>query len=134
MSPGVLRAMGRLDEERQELCRVLGVNSKSLDEIYDEIGIGPIYRADISPMNEVGSKIYHMEDRFISEDVPYGLVPWSSLGKMFGVQTPGIDATIQLGSMIKGVDYFEEGLNVEGLGIAGLSLDELNRYLNKGDV
>jgi opine dehydrogenase len=123
MTPSVLKAIGHLDSERQNVCKTLGIDSRSLDEIYDEIGIGPIYREDRSPEKGYGNKIYHREDRFISEDVPYGLVPWSSIAKSSGVPTPSIDATIQLASIIMDVDYFKEGLKVERMG---------NRYLEKG--
>lgn len=134
ITPSVLKAMNYLDEERRKLCAVAGVSTLSLDEIYNEIGIGPVYRADLSPTKEVGSELYHFEDRFISEDVPYGLVAWFSLGQMMKVHMPGTFAVIQLASMIKQVNYFQIGLTVEDLGIENLDVKELDRYLTTGRV
>jgi opine dehydrogenase len=134
MTPSVLRAISYLDKERRDICRTVQVDSKAMDDIFDEIGIGPIYREDKSPVKEFSTETYHMEDRFISEDVPYGLGLWSSIAKMFKVPTPSIDATIQLASIVRGVDYFKQELNVERIGISGFSLHRLNEYLEKGNT
>ena len=72
------------------------------------------------------------EDRYITEDVPYGLVTYSSFGRMVGVETPTIDAIIQLASVINGVDYRAEGRTVEKLGIADMSVSELDDFLYNG--
>lgn len=72
-------------------------------------------------------------DRFIIEDVPCGLVTIASLADMVSVQSPIIDAVIKISSVINGVDYFREGRTVEKLGIARLSLLELQEYLNNGE-
>jgi opine dehydrogenase len=62
-----------------------------------------------------------MRARYVTEDVPFGLMPWSSMGHMGGVPTPTCDALIQVASVIEGVNYFEQMVTVEEMGIEGLS-------------
>ena len=71
-------------------------------------------------------------DRYITEDIPLGLVAWSSIGKLAGVDTPTIDATIHLASVINDMDYWAEGRTAESLRIAHMSVAELNDYLYNG--
>ncbi len=73
-----------------------------------------------------------VRSRYITEDLPQGLVPMANLARQFGVPTPVIDAVIALGSVINQTDYLKEGLSLEDLGLAGLSLKELIRFLQEG--
>lgn len=73
-----------------------------------------------------------MTSRYITEDIPYGLVPVAGLAYSHGVDIPIIDATICLASTINGADYYGEGRSLGELGIAGLGRDELDKILQKG--
>jgi len=73
-----------------------------------------------------------VKSRYITEDLPYGLVPIRKLAHQFDVATPLIDAVIEFASVINQTDYMEEGLSLEELGIAGLGRDELNQVLDEG--
>jgi opine dehydrogenase len=63
--------------------------------------------------------------RYLSEDVPYGLVPIASLGNLAGVETLITKAIIMLASVINKTNYWQEGLTVEKLGFDGLSPREI---------
>lgn len=63
--------------------------------------------------------------RYLSEDVPNGLVPISLFGEMVGVPTPAIDSIITLASILNGTDYREEGRTLEDLGVSGKSSAEI---------
>jgi opine dehydrogenase len=63
--------------------------------------------------------------RYLTEDLPYGLTPWSSIGRMWNVPTPKVDAVIRIASVMTGVDYFTEGLTVDNLGIKGMSPEDV---------
>lgn len=69
------------------------------------------------------------KSRYITEDLPFGLVPIRKLAEAANVKTPVIDAVIALSSVINETDYMEEGVSLDDLGIAGLSMEELNRFL-----
>jgi opine dehydrogenase len=58
-----------------------------------------------------------VDTRYVNEDLPFGLVPWTSIGRAWGVPTPTIDAIIQIASIMLNVDYFQKGLSAEDLGI-----------------
>ena len=58
-----------------------------------------------------------MNVRYISEDVPTGLVPLASIGKYLGVPTPAMDALINLASTLLGTDYRKTGRTVEKIGL-----------------
>jgi opine dehydrogenase len=73
-----------------------------------------------------------MKDRYITEDVPYGLVPTAQLAHKFNVDIPIIDATIKLASVINQTDYYHEGRSLRELGIADLSQEELAKILREG--
>lgn len=74
------------------------------------------------------------KERFITEDVPYGLVTIASLADMVGVQTPLIDAVINISSIINETDYWKEGRTTEKLGISRLNLYELRKFLDEGEI
>ena len=73
-----------------------------------------------------------MKSRYITEDVPYGLVPTAQLARKFNVDIPIIDATINLASVINQTDYYQEGRSLRELGIADLSQEELAEILQQG--
>jgi hypothetical protein len=55
--------------------------------------------------------------RYLTEDVPTGLVPLSSLGKYFKIPTPFIDSLIQLSGCLLGQDFYEQGRTIENVGV-----------------
>jgi len=65
--------------------------------------------------------------RYLDEDVPTSLVPISSIGKKFNVQTPTIDSVIHLASILSNKDYMKEGRTVERLHLENLTLKDLRR-------
>ena len=67
-----------------------------------------------------------LDHRYLNEDVGYGLVFMSELGKQIGVATPSIDAVISVASIVMARDYRGEGLRTPAsLGIGDLSTAEL---------
>ncbi len=67
-----------------------------------------------------------LDHRYLNEDVGYGLVFMSTLGRQVGVATPGIDAVISVASIVMARDYGAEALRTpEALGIADCSVEEL---------
>jgi len=70
--------------------------------------------------------------RYITEDVPYGLVPVALLARKMRISTPTIDAIIHLASVINQTDYYSEGRSLEELGIAGLDRNKLDKVLQNG--
>lgn len=73
-----------------------------------------------------------LNDRFILEDVAYGLVPMSEFGHLCDVPTPTIDAIIHLASVAVGVRFGEKGLTIERMGLIGVNPSNLHQFLWEG--
>jgi len=102
-----------------------------IDDFYRETGVGPhVYRQKGEPFG-LHDRIW---DRYISEDVPYGIVMFASLGRLLGVPTPICDGIINILSAVKQVDYWMDGRTVESLGIGGLDRHQLMHYLETGEA
>lgn len=69
-----------------------------------------------------------LDHRYLNEDVGYGLVFMSRLARQIGVDTPTIDAVIQVTSVLMARDYAGEALRTPAtLGIERLAAGELGR-------
>lgn len=67
-----------------------------------------------------------LDHRYINEDVGYGLVFMSRLGKQVGIETPTIDGIIQLASVLMNRDYEGEALRTpDSLGIGELTAEQI---------
>ena len=73
-----------------------------------------------------------LEHRYLTEDIPYGLVPWVHLGRWAGVAMPKTDAIVQLFQTIHGVDWYQAGCNPAKLGIDTMQPKAFANYLQTG--
>jgi len=73
-----------------------------------------------------------VHDRYITEDLPYGLVPLVELGQRLGTPTPLIRSIIDLGCAVCDRDFWAEGRRLRQLGIDDLDRDGLVAYLRTG--
>jgi opine dehydrogenase len=137
LTPSIARVLEALDRERVTVAAALGVRATSAREwlqaaynasgssLYDAMLNNPGYYGITAPAN--------LEHRYLFEDVPMSLVPIAELGHAFGVATPAIETIIRLASIIHGVNYRARGRTLERLGLAGMTLDEVRRYVETGD-
>ncbi|HHX0257109.1 TPA: NAD/NADP octopine/nopaline dehydrogenase family protein [Enterococcus faecalis] len=58
------------------------------------------------------------DNRYITEDVPYLLVPCYELAKAKGIQVPIIESCIHIASAYNGENYFEVGRTLKSMGIS----------------
>lgn len=130
MTEGVLRCLDAVDAEKMALQRTLGLDVLPIDDLYRETGSGPhVYRVKGEPFG-LRDRIW---SRYIYEDVPYGTVLYSSLGKMLGVPTPVSDGINTILSVTEQTDFWATGRTVDKLGIDGLSRNQLLHYLETGE-
>jgi opine dehydrogenase len=71
-----------------------------------------------------------VQDRYISEDQPMGLVPRAELGVVSGVPTPVIDGIISIGSLVCQTDFRKSGRTLDKLGLADLTTQEILNIVN----
>ena len=73
-----------------------------------------------------------VDHRFFNEDIPFGLVPFSELGRLAQVPTPMSDAVILLASAIAAKRYRELGLTLKKMGFDGMNVPEVRRVVEDG--
>jgi opine dehydrogenase len=127
------RVLEVLDRERVAVASALGVRARSAltwlkeaysaegETLYEAIQANPGYQGIKAPRN--------LRHRYVSEDVPFSLVPLASLGAQFGVETWATEAMIRLACVAQGVDYFARGRTVEDMGLKGLRVSEVKQYV-----
>jgi opine dehydrogenase len=133
----IARAIKAVHEEVVKVGEAIGVNLLEYPEesFWAKSTIMSVYfKAPFNKEGTVGdiTEPSSMKSRFITEDVPYGLVPMAQLAHKFNVDIPIIDATIRLASVINQTDYYEKGRSLDELGIADLSKEELAEILQEG--
>lgn len=71
-------------------------------------------------------------NRYLTEDCPNGLVPWSELGKLCGVPTPTMDSVISIYTVAHGRDWRAEGIKLDRMGLDGMTPAEIRSFLKTG--
>ena len=149
MTPAVARTYESLNHERLAICKTLGYTLYHWDNLeFKDYNLGETeeecrYRILNTSMDAAFGKdgIYagikmkgpeHLKDRFVTEDVPYGMVLLSTLGDLLGVPTPTHDAVIQLASVINRTDYWKTGRGMKQLGLATLDKKGVKKFLLEG--
>jgi len=114
----------KVDAERCAVIKALGVSPIPVLDILN--GFWPEKRATLySALKE--NKAYSVslgpktiDHRYLNEDIPYGLVPISRLGKKTGVETPYLDTLIRTLGYYLQRDYLAEGPDVESMDLSKL--------------
>lgn len=136
VTPSVARVLEVLDRERVTVASSLGIRARTglewLKMAYDTSGEN-LHEAIHNQPGYYGIKApATLNHRYIFEDVPMSMVPMASIGERFGVSVRGMDSIIRLACIVHRTDYWKRGRTVDKLGIGGLSVGELTRYVNEG--
>lgn len=138
ITPSVSLILEAMDKERVSVAEGLGFRAMSAREwlyvAYDAAGrtLHEAMRANRGYDGIKAPKTVHT--RYITEDIPMSLVPIASLGRLVDVPTPTIDSIILLGSVLHGVDYWNNGRTAESLGLAGKTLKEIRHFIIDGET
>jgi len=149
MTPAVARVYEALEQERLALLDRLGLKlyhfasleargynlGETVEECHNLILNTSLDAAFGADSIEEGIQMKgpaSMQDRFVTEDVPYGLVLLSTLGKLLDIPTPISDAIINLSGTINRIDYWAQGRGVNELGLGGMSLEQIQTFLKSG--
>lgn len=130
MTEGVARVIERLDAERLALAAAFGLQVRTIERHFAQsFGTTAERLADIAA--ELHAKRggppgpTDTGTRFLHEDVPYGLVFCSALGRVAGLPLPATDAVISMASLVTGCDFARANdllapLRLDGESPAGL--------------
>lgn len=118
-TPRVTRFMEKIDQERVNVVRACGIDAPTqLDmlnaawpqkqkSLYDVFHNTAAYSVTKGPTT--------LEHRYLSEDLPYGLVPYIHLGQKLGIETPCLCTLVQIISLYMETDYLSMGPCLENL-------------------
>ena len=119
ISPEIARMVEKVDNERCHLIEALGLEpitfkewahtcyqcrSESYYQIFHEI---KSYKSIKAPQS--------LNVRYITEDIPTGLVPFSSLGRYLNISTPIINALIILANTLLKTNFWKIGRTIENI-------------------
>jgi opine dehydrogenase len=142
-TPGVGAVIDQLERERTAAMAALGVYPKPFVEVFflygatskEAVQSGSCYVAlrDSEANKEIMAPP-SLKHRFITEDVPFGIVPYKHLATLGGVQTPIIDSLITLASVVSATDWLSKGLTLEKMGLTGVTKYTLMNFLREGTI
>ncbi len=141
ITPSVGRMIDALDVERVAVATAYGCVVDRLAEYFFKIG----YTNEAGRDGGTAYSVFHNSEpnrwikapssidyRFFSEDIPFGLVPLTELGRLAGITMPVSDAVILLAGVASGKPYRESGLTRERMGLAGLDIAGVRALVEKG--
>jgi opine dehydrogenase len=129
ITKGIAHVVEQIDQERLSIGKVLGVNLPSIIEwqkeaygveaasVYEALTKNPSYKGIKAPSK--------LETRFLTEDVPCGLVPLAGIGKLLDLEMPITNAFIETTNSLLKIDYWKEGRTLERLGFYKGEFQEL---------
>lgn len=141
ITPSVGRLIDAVDRERCRVAAALGAQAMPFVELFHTMG----YTTDAAGRSGLAYEAFHqsepdrwikapgtLEHRYFLEDVPYGIVAYSELGRLAGVPTPIIDSVIHLASTAMRRDFRAQGLTLERLGLGGVPRERVAALLHAG--
>ena len=140
LTPGVCRNAERVDAERIAVGKALGAELVSFPDLTHKYYGHPerttiyeiVSQSEVNDHTGVPSAPKDLSSRYITEDIPYALVPLSALGHALGVETPVIDALITLACVANQTDYRITGRTLASLGLEGLDRDQIVQRIIEG--
>lgn len=124
MSPSVIALVEGLDAERMAVARGYGLSVLSVREWLERsYGVNGSSLWELIQTNRAYEGVYApdtMDARYVTEDVPNGLVPIAELGRAADVPTPLTDALIVVLGSVYGRDFRSEGRNLSSMGLSDM--------------
>lgn len=137
VTPATARVLEALDRERVTVAASLGIRAQTAQEwlyrAYNAEG-ATLHEAMHANQGYAGIKApSQLQHRYIFEEIPCSLIPISEFGRQYGVETATMQSIIQLAQIVHGKDYWREGRTLDRMGIRGMSVRELQRYVDSGE-
>ena len=136
VTPSVVSVINSLDKECINIGKALGYKLQPIENAIHQSGLGP--KGDLwSSINgsEILTKLkapITVKNRWISEDIPYGIATWSMLGNQIGIKTPVMQSLTNIGSIISTDVSWEKTRNLSDLGIEKMKINDIKKYIKTG--
>ena len=136
MTPGVAGIMEQADGERLKIAGAAGAEVFSacqwLHESYrvEDSSLYQMLLRNSAYQGIAGPSV--IQTRYITEDVPTGLVPMEAFGSLLQIGTPTISTLIQLANLLLREDFRKSGRNLDRLGLKGMTPEEVKELVREG--
>lgn len=143
VSPAVARLYEAIDAERVRVAAELGAAVPTLPDWFERVygvrGATLVETCRLLTTNSDGpyqatGTPNSFDHKYISEDVPVGLVPMRALGAAAGVQTTAIDALVTIACIIAGNDFASQARTLDRLGLTGMDTSHIRSIVAAGFV
>ena len=115
VTPAIHKMQSRLDQERLAVIAGLGLHGIDCDA-WSQKAYGGRPKDALTTKGQIPPNAMAVPERYITEDVPMGLVPLEALGRAAGVPTPIATLMIDLACTLHDRDYRQTGRH---LGVFG---------------
>jgi len=141
VTPAVAHLYQAINRERVAAAGALGATVPTLEDWFERVyGVREAslvetcrrltYNSD-GPYQATGTPS-SLDHKFITEDVPTGLIPISALGIAAGMPTPTIDALVELARSMTGRDFAADARTLARLALDGKTAPEIRRVMDEG--
>lgn len=130
----------KIDEERLEIGRALGlVEDVDLFSVIKQYEIEYNVKEDSIRQAVKNTEAYKdlkgpksLYVRYLLEDIPMGLIPLASMGKLLGIDTEYMDITIRMAELLLDLDLHKDARTAENLGLEGMNREEIIEFAKTG--
>ncbi|WP_298718505.1 NAD/NADP octopine/nopaline dehydrogenase family protein [uncultured Oceanisphaera sp.] len=129
-SPATARAAAVMEQERLAVGQALGLTLTSeLEAMNSLYGLNADSVHELNRTSETHGKLNSApkssQDRYITEDAAYLLVPCFEFGRLAGVKTTLVESCLHIDNAYNEADYFSSGRTLDKMGLAGKSVQEI---------
>ncbi|WP_413704182.1 NAD/NADP octopine/nopaline dehydrogenase family protein [Pseudomonas sp. Pseusp16] len=135
MTPHVAAVIEKLDAERLAVASAFGWNLRNIKQKYSKS-----FNVEGDRLADMAAELHKkrggppgpvdVKTRFLSEDVPFGLVFTLALGRMVDVSMPATEATIAMAGFIVGENFIETNDLIDSLRLPSETTEGLLRRVN----
>lgn len=123
VTPRIGEVINELDEERIAFGRALGVELPTfwnfLETSYGVTEGSFVERIVAGYGRQAFPEPDSLEHRYFVEDIPFGLLIWSSIASQLGIAMPLTDSFVHISQVLCGRDWELEGRTASTLGLVG---------------
>lgn len=137
VTPKVGRLLEDLDRERLAIATALGLEVRTIFQHLNlsfgvPMGSASEMHQAMHAIGKGGTGPTNANSRYVTEDVPFGLVPTAKLGRLAGHPAPLHEAGVSLFSAMYGRDFGAENDLLAALDIDSISLAQLQTLCRDG--
>ena len=138
ITPSIGAFVEQIDRERLAIAAALGLSLPSTREWY-KLAYGAVGNTltEVVRDNKAYEEVKGQKSlftRYLLEDIPMGLVPMVSIGTMLGINVSRMETVIRLAEFLTGHDFTKNARTVESLGLAGMTAQEILRFVETGNA